>query len=463
MDMSYDGSRIYSIINEAVSISTDSGYTWNRTSAGATRISSVVASEDGKYILLSNCTHYQVYKCVCSNDYGISWSNGNTGIIPGDITNTIHMPFTFNMNVTTVAISETGQYQLVPCGGSNGYGIINTGYVYVSNDYGVSFNIPNSLKDLNKRWEACGMSKDGSIMWVGNYETYLYKSTDYGVTWTYVNIPGSTPDVYSQTAGTGTSVYSNKIAISKTGQIVALTSNTTFCVSTDGGNTWNISPYASNANYNCCVNQLFKSSGMSMSYDGKIIVTCSFQNNGYDPNIVYYSIDYGQNWNTLNTNMYGTYGFGISWIGNVIYAGSKNGRYNEDKLFKKLTSSSQYNLNGIAGIINKKYFDYNNNIIYIGGKFQNITLIDGTVMNANNIVSYNFNTNTWNYLGVANSNGVLGSSSRNNEVNNIYFNPSDNFLYVIGYFNKVYDSNGENTLITENTAKWDIRNKRWII
>jgi hypothetical protein len=328
MDMNADGSKVYTYYGNNLSISTDGGANWRALLSIGDSQSSVCVSENGQYFLVAWPTYYvNNYTCYQSNNYGVTWTN--------------NLSFTYNNFVTTVGMSSNGKYRLVPVGGSDAFGNVKTGYVYVSNDYGATYSIPSALSSLNKRWLAAGVSKDGSMMWVGNYETYLYKSTDYGVNWVYVNIPGSTPDVYSETASTSPSVYANKIAISTSNYVVALTTNTAYCVSTDSGNTWKVRASGFCTNYNNGTGQQYRSFGFTMRSDGQVIVSCNYSN--YGNSDVYYSTNFGNSWHlySLNnnlqaSNLYGCAQFGISWNGNVIYAGEIAQR---GKCFKRITTS----------------------------------------------------------------------------------------------------------------------------
>lgn len=216
-------------------------------------------------------------------------------------------------NVCSVSMSSSGQYQLAGIGGHTVIGGITTGAVYVSSDFGSSWT--SNLASAN--WQASGMSSTGQYMWVGSADTKLYTSNNYGSTWTPVIIPGST-SVYATSGTGGTSVYANKIAVSTDGTIVALTSNTTLCVSTNRGNTWNITNAAYNSNFNNGGGGQNQSYGMQMSNDGGLIITAT-----YGSGNLYYSTNYGVTWTlftgTTKPNLINA--FGISGNGTYIYAG----------------------------------------------------------------------------------------------------------------------------------------------
>ena len=67
---------------------------------------------------------------------------------------------------------ESGKIQVVAV-----YG----GYIYRSTDYGVTWNQVTS--DAARNWYSVAMSSDGKYQTAVIYGGYIYRSTDYGVTW----------------------------------------------------------------------------------------------------------------------------------------------------------------------------------------------------------------------------------------------------------------------------------------
>ena len=66
--------------------------------------------------------------------------------------------------------SIDGKYQLA----------CTNGYLYVSTDFGSTFTPRGTSMD----WRASAINNDGTIMFAAAYGNYIYKSTDYGVSWT---------------------------------------------------------------------------------------------------------------------------------------------------------------------------------------------------------------------------------------------------------------------------------------
>lgn len=116
-----------------------------------------------------------------------------------------------NVPFNAVAISDnTGQYQLA--GNALKASTWQQGYLYVSNDYGVTF----TKKNILGYWESVSVSGDGQYMLAVEFYGRAYRSSDYGVTWTAIsNLSGPTgyPVSALQT------LYFRGTAISQTGQI----------------------------------------------------------------------------------------------------------------------------------------------------------------------------------------------------------------------------------------------------
>jgi hypothetical protein len=164
----------------------------------------------------------------------VSMIDGHCSYIPSDLP------------IAQSAMSYSGQYAIVAAGSfSSPYA---DGFIYVSNNYGAftSWQVKGSLYDS---WSTVSISGNGQYMIAGSYNVggKVYKSTNYGVTWTEItNLPW---DTYY----TGHGVFTGS-AISNTGQYQWLTTglnSRSNCVSqlfrsTDYGATWSLitrSPY----------------------------------------------------------------------------------------------------------------------------------------------------------------------------------------------------------------------------
>jgi hypothetical protein len=266
--MSSDGViQVACVHNGNAYMSYDSGNTWIKTTTGGLW-DGIAISATGQYILAPtfNTTNSRIYK---SDNYGKDFTV--SFLSPGK-------------RLNKAAISATGQYQL--CGTSNAT------YIYVSNDYGVSF-ASQDVSVLNVG-NICEISATGKYM-----IAYARKSNDYGVTWTS-NIDGYSASISSdgkyQVMGKNNVIYISdnygeswitksvagnftEIEISANGQyIVATGMNIPFSLSSDFGATWNLTETGR------------RYSGLTMSADGsKLAASVAFDN-------IYQSTNFGITW-----------------------------------------------------------------------------------------------------------------------------------------------------------------------
>ena len=137
--------------------------------------------------------------------------NGACSTPPETTTTTTTQVPIGNLPFNAVAISDTtGQYQLA--GNALKASTWQQGYLYVSNDYGVTF----TKKNILGYWESVSVSEDGQYMLAVEFYGSAYRSSDYGVNWTVIsNLSGPTgyPVAALQT------LYFRGTAISQTGQI----------------------------------------------------------------------------------------------------------------------------------------------------------------------------------------------------------------------------------------------------
>ena len=83
---------------------------------------------------------------------------------------TINIRRTFGANKV-----ESGKYQTAVASG---------GYIYRSTDYGVTWN--QATSDTSRYWQLVAMSGDGKYQTAVVNGGYIYRSTDYGVTWNQI-------------------------------------------------------------------------------------------------------------------------------------------------------------------------------------------------------------------------------------------------------------------------------------
>jgi hypothetical protein len=188
-------------------------------------------------------------------------------------------------SVDVVAVSKTsGQYMLAGVTISKRYDV-KAGYLYLSSSYGNSW----TNTGLYANWTKVAISGNGKYMLAtsdcGQYYGLgdIYQSTDYGVSWSAINILSNTHTIRS-------------CAISSTGQYQTVVASETSVFnqknivrSSDYGATWSTSiSFPANKNYNFISNTM-DSTGQYQS------ITTQFSISAYldFTNEVYYSTDYG--------------------------------------------------------------------------------------------------------------------------------------------------------------------------
>jgi len=280
---------------------------------------------------------------ISLNNFGSYWTAGTTGGVIGP-----------TENISGTAISTSGQYQTIITNtggqiskqipgdytGNNGYtGGTGNGYLYLSNDYGTTF-VRNSL--TTKPFCSVAMSSSGQYIAACYYvasapsgsSQYYYISSDFGSTWTQVNM-GNQINI-----GTANNVYFC-VSMSSTGQYVQIGSNIN---QTPQYTTWN--NYYLSADY-----------GSSFSVklpSGTRIFCISISASGQN---ILYSYDTGVNQSTD----YGvTFNLATSNVGNL-----------RQMLSLGMSSNSQYSYAGdgtVAG--NAKYIWINPQQFAYGGWIQ---------------------------------------------------------------------------------------------
>lgn len=143
----------------------------NLQSAGNRNWGAVTHSADGKKLFGGERGGY-VYM---SYDFGESWS---------------YTPFGGANNWTSMTSSADGTKlaATVSYGGESDYPVYATGYIFTSTNSGASWT---PQVDSGKRvWASICSSEDGSLLYatagIWNND-YIYKSTDYGITWSITN------------------------------------------------------------------------------------------------------------------------------------------------------------------------------------------------------------------------------------------------------------------------------------
>ena len=207
---------------------------------------SVGVSDDGRYMLatgrafIDGVLQGRVYK---SADFGSTWSEIPLSAfsVPPGFTSPINPEY--GMWVKGTAISEDGKYQVLATDSvlDSGEGQFRSAFIaiYVSNDYGVTWNIgwyENVSVSLYGSFYSASISADGQVIFaaVGNGPTdptagAILRSTNYGVSF------GIVDNELGQAAGVSVTRDGSKVIASYYDAV----DNTLLRYSTNSGSTWN--------------------------------------------------------------------------------------------------------------------------------------------------------------------------------------------------------------------------------
>jgi len=201
----------------SIYVSTDYGVTWNQTYSAGTSNVFVSISLTGQYQTVVSCGD-TVY---LSNNYGATWTPINQNI---DLYQSVEA-----FPTAGIALSYNGLYQTIV-----------TEYIYISSDYGQTWtnvSFQNNFDDRN--WDSVAMSSDGHYQTAIESGGDIYTSSNYGITWAFVN------------NDTVIDKQWESISLSATGQYqTALEQYGYVYLSNDYGVTWTISPDPLIANKN---------------------------------------------------------------------------------------------------------------------------------------------------------------------------------------------------------------------
>ena len=178
--------------------SSNYGQTWSIAYTAPVGLSGVGISSSGQYQTVTSATASN-YIYVSSN-YGISWTP-------------ILMPNTIN-SFLSVAMSSSGQYQTI---GSNG----STYGIYVSSNYGQTWVLVYSATTI---WNYASMSASGQYQFISSYLGNCYLSTNYGQS-------------FNAISALSTGAFRG-VAVSASGQYMAVAANTVIWYSINYGQTW---------------------------------------------------------------------------------------------------------------------------------------------------------------------------------------------------------------------------------
>jgi len=197
-------------------------------------------------------------------------------------------------NWQKVAMSNNGKHQtiivrskLAPTADPLG-----SGNIFLSHDYGKTWDTIKKNDSFNLNWEGLSMSGTGKYQTAVVEGSNIYTSTDYGVNWKMNKASSNWITVCMSNSGKHQTVVSNGFFHTEPGTGFIYTS-------TDYGNTWQPKTKLN-------VSWVWA----AMSSDGKIQTACSFlpegelhkhYKNSKDVGYVYNSYDYGETWERNKT------------------------------------------------------------------------------------------------------------------------------------------------------------------
>jgi hypothetical protein len=326
---------------------------WNQVYNDSQFITSIITqSSTGQYLISSN---NNVNSIITSNDYGETWSSPIT---------LLNLAGCYGM-----AISSSGQYQVVASA------MFNTIlYTYYSSDYGVTWNesffdVTFSGGDLY----TVKMSSDGQKILIScsqfmGTNSLLFISNDNGQTYSQLyDFSPHFPNVFFPDLGMSSDgKYITLIGI--IGEIL---------ISNDYGVTFNnpTTPPTADSYFH-----------LSISSDGKYQICCSHTNNN-----IYYSIDYGENWNTsigLPTSLFRWFGLSMSGDGSLALAHGEDNVLNKIVFYISKDYGTSWNFLGIIPGSQSPFFASTSSISSDGNKivFSNTDGIVGQIFTLTNLI-----------------------------------------------------------------------------
>lgn len=245
ISMSFDGKYITASDGSTIYISHNSGNTWSATFNLSSTDIFINISLSGKYqsFVSSGDGFYQ------SSDYGFSWTKFDDD---SDLANSIK-----TFPISDITLSFTGQYQSIAAE-----------HIYYSHDYGATWSNSSGTQpaDLwsDQNWIGICSNSIGDIQYAIVDNGYVYKSINYGVTWTtltHANIP---PKHYRDIACNATGEYVT--VIDDLGNII---------YSSNSGSTWSVTTISGSSNN-------YKSISMAANIRYQLLVS---QENSSNPSL----------------------------------------------------------------------------------------------------------------------------------------------------------------------------------
>ena len=159
-----------------------SGYIWTSTDYGVTWTQRTGSGSRGWYALASNSTGTYLLANSVAGSAGYLYVSSNSGVTWTQVTSA------GSHNWFQVCMSSTGQYMYA----SEGYGV--NGYIWSSNNYGVTWT--QLTGSTSQAWRKIACDSTGQYFYACN-GLYLYRSSDYGVSYIIDNGVGYPTPAYA--------------------------------------------------------------------------------------------------------------------------------------------------------------------------------------------------------------------------------------------------------------------------
>lgn len=207
---------------------------------------------------------------------------------------------------TAMSLSANGQYQTGTVNGS----VLNNGGIYVSSNYGVTWTqiVPVGT-NTSTTWVEISMSATGQFQSAVISGGFLYRSTDFGITWNPVTAIGSKNWSF--------------VSVSSTGQYqTALVNGENIYISTNYGATWTVNTSAgANKSWVSC--SMTANAQYQIAVEGLVLVNGIPSTGGQ----VWYSNNYGVTWNSSGLTQNPYTGVTTNGNGQFSYLVTSNGAF----------------------------------------------------------------------------------------------------------------------------------------
>jgi hypothetical protein len=318
-----DGDYVY------IAYTNDYGVTWTIASTNYASFWQLAISANGDYCLAGSfgvTTDPDTYAGI----YTIKREFTNETLDLENILQPINPKYwtISNNNYLFSSVSMTGSSGL-------GVGCVSLGNIYYTEDYGYSWTLSNSD---NGNWSGISINNNSVLACINNGQIYM--STNYGIKWSIITssptenwtcISLSSNNTAIACIDEGSIYYSSNlsdwtktnapnvkwtsVALSDSKYAIACAKSQRLYISLTYGYDWNAISYDWNAISNN--KKEFNWTSVAISKSGQYMVACS------DGDGIYSSIDYGYSWNRINSNTYSWSGISISSNGQFIIACSQ--------------------------------------------------------------------------------------------------------------------------------------------